>query len=233
MSSEYQKLVAVRDKAVKEVADTELAIVEIEAKLKAAEEGSKVTSLDLKDVDGAAQRRAEELSKIVVLRDMLDKAKEAHAAAQQAARDAYAATCEHEYRVAQEDVLSILSDLSKMALEYHELLADAARLYWARLDRQPVAHAQSPFDQALNDLFDLALKGEGYKGSTSYRDVNTAEKIVQFYDGKIGGQYGLKIHTHLETNNLWHQQPRDSAAYQGGLARYMDQKKKRGKKSAA
>ncbi len=229
--TEYQRLTAAYDRAVKAVVDAEMQITEVEVKLETAQAASKVTSLDLRDVDGAAERRATELQKVLVLRDMLDKAKEAHSAAQEAVREASDAVAAAEYARAELDIQERLEELIPAVLAAHDIIKDMALCYHKMLDRQPVASVQSPLDQMLTDVMEIAKRGENYTGSTSHRDVNTFDKIKAFYPA-FGSEYGLKIHKHLSALGRWHQQPRGSEAYQAGLKQYVDQKKKRAKKSS-
>ncbi|WP_170402856.1 hypothetical protein [Ruegeria arenilitoris] len=232
MPSEYQKLISKRDKVVQAVVQAELHLVEIEAKLTTAEEGAKLTAIDLDDVDNAAQKRAEDLQRVLVLKDMREAAVQAHADAQKAASEAYDATCACEYRRGEDDMVMLIDELEPIIEQAHALIRDAATVYYGMLNRQPVASVQSGLDQMLMDLFQIALKGPGYKGSSSHRDANTIAKVREFYRGKFGDEYGLRVHTHLTKQGLWHQQPRDSEAYRAGLKQYALQKAKRAKKSA-
>ncbi|WP_170366599.1 hypothetical protein [Ruegeria arenilitoris] len=232
MPSEYQKLISKRDKAVQAVVQAELHLVEIEAKLATAEEGAKLTAIDLNDVDNAAQKRAEDLQRVLVLKDMREAAVQAHADAQKAASEAYDATCAFEYQRGEDDMMMLIDELEPVIEQAHALIRDAATVYHGMLNRQPVASVQSGLDQMLMDLFQIALKGSGYRGSTSHRNLNTITKVRDFYRGKFGNEYGLKVHTHLTKQGLWHQQPRDSEAYRRGLAKYEGQKAKRTKKAS-
>ncbi len=118
-------------------------------------------------------------------------------------------------------------------LAAHDIIKDMALCYHKMLDRQPVASVQSPLDQMLTDVLEIARRGENYVGSVSHRDVNSFEKIMSFYSKGFGSEYGLKVHKHLSATGKWHQQPRDSEAYKKGLRSYVHQKSKRSKKNAA
>ncbi|WP_170460815.1 hypothetical protein [Ruegeria arenilitoris] len=232
MPTKYQKLLKARDEAVRAVVQSEMYLVEVEAKLATAEEGAKLTAIDLDDVDNAAQKRAEDLQRVIVLRDMHEAALEAHVAAKKAAAEAYDATATFEYEQGERDMVQLMDEMEPIIHQAHALIRDAALVYHARLNRQPIASVQSPLDQMLMDMFHVALKGENYKGSTSHRDVNTIQKIKDFYGGKFGSQYGRDVHLHLTKQGLWHQQPRESEAYRRGLTKYEGQKAKRTRKAS-
>ncbi len=143
------------------------------------------------------------------------------------------AVAEAEYARAEQDIQERLEELIPAVLAAHDIIKDMALCYHKMLDRQPVASVQSPLDQMLTDVLEIARRGENYVGSVSHRDVNSFEKIMSFYSKGFGSEYGLKVHKHLSATGKWHQQPRDSEAYKKGLRSYVHQKSKRSKKNAA
>ncbi|WP_282118337.1 hypothetical protein [Ruegeria atlantica] len=222
-----QKLTKAKDEAMAELLEYDKHVLALEVELDTAEANAKITSIKVEDIAAEANKRADVLARVIVLKDMLEEAKAERERLRMNLEDCMRAIGNQEFDTAQTAVEHGMRILESKLREVHEIVREMAVMYWGVLDKQAMHGHQSTFDQMLWDYFSLTQRGENYKGSANHRDLKTYEAVQQFYAGKFGSEYGRKVHLHQALNGKWPLADRDSELFQKGMKAYLNQKEKR------
>ncbi len=148
-------------------------------------------------------KRADVLARVIVLKDMLEEARTERERLRMNLRDSMEAIANQEFDTAQAAVEHGMRVLEPKLREVHEIVREMASYFWGVLDKQGVRGHQSVFDQMLWDYFSLTQRGENYKGSANHRNLKTYKAVQDWYRGKLGSEYGRKVHVHQSLTNKW------------------------------
>ncbi len=232
-ASKMQQLTKAKDAAMAELLEYDKHVLALEVELDTAEANAKITSIKVEDIAAEANKRADVLARVIVLKDMLAEAKAERERLRMNLKESMEAIADQEFDTAQAAIEHGMKVLEPKLREVHEIVREMAQFYWGVLDKQGMRQHQSVFDQMLWDMFTLTQRGEGYKGSANHRNLKTFEAVQEWYRGKFGAEYGRKVHVHQALNGKWPLADRDSELFKKGMKAYLDQKERRAKSKKA